>query len=61
MISDYCLNTDFAKKRRQVFHQRKLEMLIFLRDSLERRISSVNASIDTLKEQIKRDQPISQQ
>jgi len=53
--TDFCLSTEQAMKRRTAIHQKKLEMLNFYRDSLERRIASVSASISTLENQIKRD------
>ena len=54
--SEFCSNSDFVSKRRINFHQRKLEMLKFYRDSLDRRIASISASIKVLEEQIERDQ-----
>ncbi len=56
MISEFCRDSLINKKRRQKFHQRKLELLYVFRDSLERRLSGINASINTLEEQINRDQ-----
>ena len=53
---DNCNSSDYNssdKKRR--FQQRRLQMLIFIRDSIERRLSATNASIDKLNEQISRD------
>ena len=56
MISDYC-GTDFTLKKRRLFiNKRKLEMLSIYRDSVERRIAAINASIEKLNEQIERDQ-----
>ncbi len=55
LIAEFCSNYDTADKRRHKFHQRKLEMLKFYRDSIERRLASLNASIDTLETQINRD------
>ena len=55
LVSDFCVSSENAKKRRTVIHQRKLEMLKFFKDSLERRIASISASISILEEQIKRD------
>ncbi len=48
--------TGETKDRRRRFHERKLEMLKLYRDSLERRLASINASINTITEQIERDQ-----
>ncbi len=54
-ISEICTSASSAEKRRNYFHKRKLEMLTIYRDSLERRISAISASIKTLEEQIDRD------
>ena len=56
MFSPFCLtsNVDSADRRRH-YQQRKLEMLLFLRDGLERRLSAVKAAIETLEQQMKRD------
>ncbi len=58
-ISDICTSASSAEKRRTYFHKRKLEMLTMYRDSLERRISAISATIKTLKEQIDRDSILS--
>ena len=42
-------------QRRRHHHERKLAMLSFWRDGLERQLAAVNASIETLKGQIERD------
>ena len=55
IITEICNSNVSPKKRRQYVHKRKLEMMTFYRDSLERRISALNASIKTLEEQIIRD------
>ncbi len=57
MFSPFCLpsNVDSADRRRH-YQSRKLEMLLFLRDGLERRLSAVKAAIETLEQQIERDQ-----
>ena len=53
--SDLCSpQIDFANRRRR-FQLRKLEMLQLFRDSIERRLSAINASIKTLESQIERD------
>ena len=47
----------FSSKEKKSFMQsKKLEMLNYLKDSLERKIASVNASIEVLQKQIERDQ-----
>ena len=43
-----------TNKRRISFQKRRLELLIYLKESIERRLSAVNAAIKTLEEQIKR-------
>ncbi len=53
--SNSCSNRFNAKKKRVSFNTNRLEFLKFIRDTLERRIAAVNASIDTLKSQIERD------
>ncbi len=54
-ISDSCTSANSSRQRRHYFHKRKLEMLSIYRDSLERRIAAISASIETLEAQIKRD------
>ena len=56
MISESCMTDSNANKRRLYFNRKKLEMLTIYRDSIERRLSALNASIDTLSQQIKRDE-----
>tara|TARA_Y100001968_G_C19300510_1_gene688812 strand:- start:64 stop:252 length:189 start_codon:yes stop_codon:yes gene_type:complete len=55
MKGSYCNFSLNSEQRRLAFHKKKLEMLRFFKDSLERRISAVNASISTLESQIERD------
>ncbi len=43
--------------RRLKFKKRQLEILIFFKESLERRLASVEASISTLEAQIEKDTP----
>ena len=45
---------DFTE-RKQRFQKKRLNLLVLIRESLERRLAAVNASIDTLKEQIEGD------
>ncbi len=54
-LSDFCGVSSSPEERKSRFQQRKLEMLKLFRDSLERRIASVTASIATLEQQIERD------
>ena len=42
-------------ERRLTYQKRKLIMLEAIRDSLERKMASINASIETIKVQIERD------
>ncbi len=44
-----------TKDKKSFYQQKKLEMLNHIKDSLERKIASVNASIDVLESQISRD------
>ena len=39
-------------ERRSRFQRKKLDVLIYIKDSLERRLAAVNASICKLEEQI---------
>ena len=56
LLSEFCNPNLDAKNRRYYVHKRRLEMLTFYRDSLERRIAAINASIQTLEDQIQRDE-----
>ena len=44
-----------SREKRSLYQHKKLEMLNYIKDSLERKIASVNASIDVLETQIIRD------
>ena len=44
-----------SKERRSFYQHKKLEMLKYIKDSLERKIASVTASIKVLESQINRD------
>ena len=50
----YC-NFKSTKEKKSFFQNRKLEVLNYMRDSLERKIASVSASIEVLEQQIQRD------
>ncbi len=39
------------------YQKRRHQMLVFLRDRLERQLAAVNASLETLEKQIERDAP----
>ncbi len=59
--SEYCNPRNSIDNRRNIFQKRRLEMLKFIRDSYERKLSSINASISTLENQIERDSKIENQ
>lgn len=44
------------KVRKKNFQERRLEMLTYIRDALERRLASVKASIETLELQMNREE-----
>ena len=44
-----------SKEQKSFYQHKKLEMLNYIKDSLERKIASVTASIDVLESQINRD------
>ena len=44
-----------SKEKKSFYQHKKLEMLKYIKDSLERKIASVTASIDVLETQISRD------
>ena len=44
-----------SKEKKSFYQHKKLEMLNYIKDSLERKIASVTASIDVLESQISRD------
>ena len=48
-------NFKSSKEKKSFFQNKRLEMLNYMKDSLERKIASVNASIEVLENQIKRD------
>ena len=54
-ITDFCLSNDSSLKRKKNYQNRKLELLKLYKDSLERRIAAISASIDVLETQINRD------
>ena len=53
--SNCCNSTMEYSERKRKFQEKRLNLLIFIRDGIERRLAGVNASIDTLKQQIERD------
>ena len=50
----YC-NSKSSKEKKSYYQNKKLEMLNYIKDSLESKIASVTASIEVLENQIKRD------
>ena len=44
-----------SKENKSFYQHKKLEMLNYIKDSLERKIASVTASIEVLESQINRD------
>ena len=53
--TSFCSSTESYSQSRLKFKKRKLSVLLGLRDSLERRLSALDASISTLRSQIDRD------
>ena len=48
-------NFKSSKDKKSYFQNRKLEMLNYVKDSLERKIASISATIEVLETQINRD------
>ena len=51
-------NFKSSKEKKSFYQHKKLEMLNYIKDSLERKIASVTASIDVLERQISRDNEV---
>ena len=47
-----------SKEKKRFYQNKKLEMLNYIKDSLERKIASVTASIEVLESQISRDKEV---
>ena len=47
-----------SKEKKSFYQHKKLEMLKYIKDSLERKIASVSASIEVLESQISRDKEV---
>ena len=47
-----------SKENKSFYQNKKLEMLNYIKDSLERKIASVTASIEVLESQISRDNDV---
>ena len=48
-------NFKSSEEKKSFYQKKKLEMLNYIKDSLERKIASVSASIEVLENQISRD------
>ena len=55
MAHQNCSSSDNNGVFRKRYQHRKLNMLMMYRDSIERRLAAINASISTLETQIERD------
>ena len=53
-------NFNSSKEKKNFYQNKKLEMLNYIKDSLERKIASVAASIEVLESQISRDKETDQ-
>ena len=47
-----------SKEKKSFYQHKKLEMLNYIKDSLERKIASVTASIEVFENQITRDKEV---
>ena len=47
-----------SNEKKRFYQHKKLEMLNYIKDSLERKIASVTASIEVLESQISRDKEV---
>ena len=47
-----------SKEKKSFYQNKKLEMLNYIKDSLESKIASVTASIEVLESQIRRDSEV---
>jgi len=47
-----------SKEKKSFYQYKKLELLNYIKDSLERKIASVTASIEVLESQISRDKEV---
>ena len=54
---NFC-NFKSSKEKKSYFQNKKLDMLNYIKDSLERKIASVSASIEVLENQINRDKEV---
>jgi len=51
-------NFKSSKEKKSIYQHKKLEMLNYVKDSLERKIASVTAYIEVLESQISRDKEV---
>ena len=51
-------NFKSSKEKKSFYQHKKLEMLNYIKDSLERKIASVSAAIEGLESQISRDKEV---
>ena len=54
-IKMFNCNFKSSEEKKSFYQRKKLEMLNYIKDSLERKIASVSASIEVLENQISRD------
>ena len=47
-----------SKEKKSFYQNKRLEMLKYIKDSLERKIASITASIEVLESQISRDNDV---
>lgn len=55
-----CLDAAEPGQRHRRYQERKLRMLTFWRDGLERQLAAVNAAMATLEQQMERDRAAAQ-
>lgn len=53
----YCSGSESGAGALRRYQQRKLRLLSFWRDGIERQLAAMNAAISTLEQQMHRDQP----
>ena len=57
-IKMFFCNLKPSKEKKSYYQNKKLDMLNYIKDSLERKIASVSASIEVLENQINRDKEV---
>jgi hypothetical protein len=53
----YCSGSESGASALRRYQERKLRLLSFWRDGIERQLAAMNAAISTLEQQMHRDQP----